>query len=73
MDPVWVGTPLFGYRQRPRQVNVEQSEKQVKAKCKQEEEDVGLPVHIQAGYVDAWSVLKASATSIPRDYKEIPA
>lgn len=58
VDPVWVGTPLTGYRQRAQQVNVEQYEKQVKAKCKQEEEDVGLQVHIQAGHMDSWNVFK---------------
>lgn len=58
MDPVRVGTPFFGYRHRPEQINVKQSEKQVKAKCKQEEEEVGLQVCAQAGRVDAWSVFK---------------
>lgn len=58
VDPVWVGTPLFGDGHGPQQVNTEQSEKQVKAEGKQEEEDVGLQVHTQAGHVDSWSVFK---------------
>lgn len=58
MDPVGVGTPLLGYGHRPQQVNVKQSEKQIKAKCKQEEEKVGLQVCAQAGCLDAWSVFK---------------
>lgn len=58
VDPVRVGTPLLGYGHRPQQVNVKQSEKQVKAKCKQEEEEVGLQVCAQAGRLDPWSVFK---------------
>lgn len=58
VDPVGVGAPLLGYGHRPQQVNVKQSEKQVKAKCKQEEEEVGLQVCAQAGCLDAWSVFK---------------
>lgn len=49
VDPVGVGTPLLGNGHRPQQVNVKQSKKQVKAKCKQEEEEVGLQVCAQAG------------------------
>lgn len=58
VDPVGVGTPLLGYGHRPQQVNVKQSEKQVKAECKQEKEEVGLQVCAQAGCLDAWSVFK---------------
>lgn len=58
VDPVGVGTPLLGYGHRPQQVNIKQSEKQVKAKCKQKEEEVGLQVGAQAGRLDAWSVFK---------------
>lgn len=59
VDPVRVGTPLLGYGHRPQQVNVKQSEKQVKAQCKQKEEEVGLQVCAQTGCLDAWSVLKS--------------
>ena len=58
VDPVGVGAPFLGYGHGPQQVNAKKSEKQVKAKCKQEEEHIGLQVRAQAGCLDAWSVFK---------------
>lgn len=58
VDPVRVGTPFLGYGHRPQQVNVKQSEEQVKAECKQKEEEVGLQIRAQARCLDAWSVFK---------------
>lgn len=58
VDPVRVGTPFLGYGQRPQQVNVKQSEKQVKAKGKQKKEEAGLQIGAQAGGLDAWGVFK---------------